>query len=270
MAHLADDPETAERVQLWSKQNEALRAAYSDIVGEPVPVWLRLGHLPSEQNGPVGDKIPPLRRDDGKIAQMPPSGAVRRRMDRVKVVAAAAVLVAAGALSAVAAHRVLLSFHPVGQETKGSTAPDNALVSRGIDAFRTFALDPVHPVEIASTQQVQLEHWLFRRLSVPLHAPDLRQEGWSFLGGRLAPGDIGPGAFLVYENDVGDRMGLYIARTGATPRTTAQISSMPGGATLSWVSGPVGFVLMVGKDEEWLARGTDRLRARIQAAVVDG
>ncbi len=271
VAHLADDPEAAERVQLWGRQNEALRAAFADLAAEPVPVWLRLGHLAAEQIEPIGSReaAPTLRRDGAKITRLAPAPHGRQGMNRVKTVAAAAVLVAAGAFSMMAAHTFLLSPHPFGDErTRLAADPGAALVARAVDAFRTFALDPVHPVEIASTQQVQLEHWLSRRLSLPIHAPDLRQEGWSLLGGRVAPGDIGPGALLVYENDANERMGLYIARTGAAPRPPS-LSEMPGGSVTSWVSGPVGFVLAVGKDKAWMTRNADGLRTKVQTSAND-
>jgi anti-sigma factor RsiW len=267
LAHLADDPEEAERVESWSRQNDAIRAAFAGVANEPVPLWLRLGNVASERNGAsghadFGEAPPPIEPKPIAHLVVP----LKRRASRTKGISVALLaIIAAGSLGLYASR----DFLPLpGLMTDShAAAPANsmhALLSRAADAYRTYALDPVHPVEIASTQQAQLERWLQRRISIPVQAPDLRAEGWSLLGGRLAPGDFGPGACFVYENQTGERMGLYIARTGAAPKAGLTYEATPEETSVGWISGPVGIVLSSSKDVTWMSQNIEALRRKIQ------
>jgi len=62
--------------------------------------------------------------------------------------------------------------------------------------------------------------WLSNRIDSPIDAPNLSASGFTFLGGRLLPGESGehahgPAAQLMYENASAERLTLYI--TGAPP-----------------------------------------------------
>jgi anti-sigma factor RsiW len=273
LAHLAEDPEEAERVESWSRQNDAIRAAFSGVANEPVPLWLRLGNVASERSGPSS------LADGGEAAPAEPKPIahlvvpLKRRASRTKGVSVALLaMVAAGSIGLYASRDFLplpSLLSEVHAPTVSAPNPMHALLTRAADAYRTYAIDPVHPVEIASTQQPQLERWLQRRLSIPVQAPDLRSEGWSLLGGRLAPGDFGPGAYFVYENQAGDRMGLYIARTGAAPKAGLTYEATPGATSVSWISGPVGIVLSTGKDVTWMSQNIEMLRHKIQITATN-
>ena len=79
MAHLHDDAEQAERVDNWSRQNDVIRAAFSGVANEPVPLWLRLGNLTPEREDPnaLAEVVTPLAdphpgADDRRRARLRP------------------------------------------------------------------------------------------------------------------------------------------------------------------------------------------------------
>lgn len=261
--HLAGDPQTAARVQLWARQNETLRGAFAGVAAEPVPLWLKLDQLaPAAGRAapqPAGARTAvPVAR----VARLVPPGRDARRRGRVRALAAALVLAAAGGL-AIAGARIVL---PASGEAAQPAADGPTL--RAADAFQTFALDPTHPVELSATDQVALESWLTQRVGQPVRAPDLRGAGWTFLGGRAVPGEAGPAAFLVYDSGAGQRLGLYVARATASVAAGAVTRPARGGvSTLSWTSGTTAYVVATGRDEGWTRASAPALQARIEAAA---
>ncbi len=267
--HLATDPDQSNRVQLWSRQNEALRGAFAGTAAEPVPLWLRLDQLTLERDEARADQpgsngLASERAPHPRVARFVPPPAEKRRGGRFRAVATAVVLVAAGGLAVVAA-RTLLPSPALTSEMRGTDMADDDPIARAVDAFHTFALDPTHPVEMTALDQPGLERWLSRRAGLPVRAPDLREQGWTLLGGRTTPGEAGPAAFLVYDGGDGRRLGLYVARASGTGRTGIETGSTPEGSTLSWTSGPASYVVVADKDESWMGWNASALKARIQA-----
>ncbi len=263
--HLAGEPDTAARVQLWARQNDMLRSAFAGVAAEPVPLWLRLDQL-----APEPDRVPlqpvPALGPVARVTKLPPARAPVRRGGRMQVLAAALLLTAAGGL-AIAASRALL---PVPDED-GFTATAGEQTARAADAFRTFALDPTRPVELTATDRGALESWLSQRVGLPIRAPELRDAGWTLLGGRTTPGESGPAAFLVYDSGAGQRLGLYVSRaTALTASGPATRSTPGGGSTLSWTSGPDAYVIATGRPESWTRRNAPLLEARVEGEVPGG
>lgn len=57
--------------------------------------------------------------------------------------------------------------------------------------------------------------WLSNRIATPIDAPNITEQGFTFIGGRLLPGynedgAHGPAAQLMYENAAAERLTLYI------------------------------------------------------------
>lgn len=67
-----------------------------------------------------------------------------------------------------------------------------------------------HPVEVGVAEQEHLNAWLSKRLARPIAAPDLRQAGYSLIGGRLLPDAYRPAAQFMFENPNGKRLTLYV------------------------------------------------------------
>ncbi|MCX7899985.1 MAG: anti-sigma factor, partial [Methylocystis sp.] len=102
------------------------------------------------------------------------------------------------------------------------------------------ALD-ARPVEIEAARRQELAGWLQERVGFS-RAPDLSALGLKLLGGRVAPGLVGPAGFLVYEREDGARLGLYFER--------AETAAPPGGraapnlTTVEWRANGFAFVLI--------------------------
>lgn len=258
-AHLAGDQDLSSRVQLWVRQNEALRGAFAGET-ETVPLWLRLDQLDPERGGPDA-RSDELRASSARLAPFAPAQAPERGTARPRMVAAAVALVALGGLSMLAARTVL--FPALTLADDGPSEDRSAVRAR--EAYRVFALDPARPVEVGAADQPGLEHWLTRRVGTMIRTPDLRDLGWTLLGGRLTPGEAGPAAFLVYDDGTGQRLGLYVDHASEPARTGAVAAPVPGGSTLSWASGTAAYVVTAEKDEAWMTWNAAALKAKIDA-----
>lgn len=265
-AYLAENAEEFERVQLWTRQNEALRSAFGSAAGEPAPAWLMPGTTspvtePSTGSVRLQAVVSALPVEAKLSRPVPPSTRLPQSWDRGGLIGACVGLLAVAALALTAADGFALV------QGAGARSGDSGIVARAADAFRTYATDPVRPVEIPAGQDMQLQQWILRRTALPVRPPDLRPEGWSFLGGRVIPGDTGPGAMLVYENGGKERLALFFGHTSAPPQSDAQVDSFPGGSILWWTSGSDAFAVAAEKDADWIGREGDPLRAKIEGAL---
>lgn len=109
-------------------------------------------------------------------------------------------------------------------------------------AYAVYAPEQRHPVEVAATDQAHLVEWLSRRLARTLTIPALDEYGYTLIGGRLLPGAAGPAAQLMYQNQAGGRLTLYI--TEAAPQRTAfRLLYQDDRRTFYWASAGAGYAL---------------------------
>lgn len=89
------------------------------------------------------------------------------------------------------------------------------VAQEGFRAHRVFVVDRRHPVEVGGEEQAHLIAWLSNRMEREITAPDFSSAGLQLVGGRLLPSAAGPSAQLMYENENGERVTLYL-RSGHT------------------------------------------------------
>jgi len=119
-----------------------------------------------------------------------------------------------------------------------------ALPRRAAVAYAVYAPEVRHPVEVGADQQDHLVKWLSKRLGNELKVPVLTQQGFDLVGGRLLPGGKGPGAQLMYQDNKGQRITLYISLRDAEPRDTAfRFSQEDKVAVFYWIDGKLGYAL---------------------------
>jgi len=172
-AELAIDPTAADEVEIWRRQNEALRALYGHVADEPVPPRLSVQRADRE-----------LRASSWHWSRM---------------AAAAVMLLALG-----------VAGGWFGRDL-ASTAPTEAtLVAEAVEAHRVYAVEVRHPVEVWADERDHLQTWLSKRLDRTISVPDLRDYGLTLVGGRLLPASNGPAAQFMYEDETGRRVTLYI------------------------------------------------------------
>ena len=206
-AWLQDHPGDAGRVQAYVAQRGALRAGLQRRYDEPVPARLHLDILRQ-----------------------------RRRETRFRRMGAAAAGLA-----------LLLAGGAGGWLARGSapTPSDPMALSRAAaEAHVLFASEVRHPVEVPAAQEAQLVQWLSNRLHRPLKVPDLAPLGFRLMGGRLLPGTAGPAAQLMYDDDDGTRLTLFISTDPQDHETSFRLVERDGLAGFYWVDQGFGYAVL--------------------------
>lgn len=191
------DPQAARRVIEYREINRMLAGYNVDVLSEPVPRRLR------------GPRRPRLR------------GTALR----------AAAAIAFMGIGALVGYQMQSAFTPT------VLGAPQQLVSNALAAHRVFANEVLHPVEVGAENLDHLEKWLGKRLDMTLKIPDIQDQGYRLLGGRLLTGDEeSPHALVMYERGDGARMSLYIAKTAEDQEHTPFLFDEAGSlGVYSWI-----------------------------------
>lgn len=173
-AYLADNPAAAKAVEGWRRQNETLRALYGHAAAEPVPPRLDIRRM--EEKTRIGA---------GRWLRM---------------AAAAVLLLATGTVAGWYGRGIVTPMGPA----------ETTLADEAMKAHRIYSGERVHPVEVWAGEKDHLQTWLSKRLARALTIPDLSTDGLTLVGGRLLPAANGPAAQVMYEDETGQRVTLYI------------------------------------------------------------
>lgn len=199
---LAANPQDAERVRAYQKQNEALRALFDPILDEVIPSHLRL--LKS------------------------------RRYSTATRCALIAVCLVVGSM---------LGWIGRGANYRKADEP-LTFARQAALAHLVYTPEVRHPVEVAAEQEDHLVNWLSKRLGAPLKAPHLSKLGYDMVGGRLLPGNKGPVAQFMYQDQNGQRLTLYVRTDTATQGETAFRFSEEGKVKVFyWLDRPFDYAL---------------------------
>lgn len=177
-AWLAVNPEMQARRARYAGDAEALRAAFAGVLDEAVPARLTRVAL--------GEK--------------PPRG--ERRRSPWWLVAAAALLVAIGGTGGYFA----ASF---GNGSHDDSAQDQ-LAEEAIAAHVVYAAEKRHAVEVPASDLDHMQTWLSNRIGMKLVAPNLTDDGFQLVGGRLLPAGGHRAAMLLYEDGQNNRISLFV------------------------------------------------------------
>ena len=251
--YLALAPDDAARVDLWSRQNEAVKTLYATGATDALPLWLTVGQILSTREASTTVK----RRPGTAAPARPVAGKRHVGIRRPRMPIVAAVAFAAGLVVALAAGHM-----PSWAAWQGEPEASRGFEQRAIEAHRLFALDPDHPTDVPPAQ---LRSFLQARVSYPVRIPDLQAAGWALIGGRIVPTDSGAGALLVYGDSVGDRLSLV---TGQSARGLADEGRGLVGpkAAVTGIDRSVRYAWMTSKDEGWLEGQAHALRRALQDA----
>lgn len=173
------------------------------------------------------------------VADEPVPEAMRASVDQARGalafpwarIAAAFVLVAVGAAGGFLAGRV------------GSTAPTR-IATEAIRAHETFAVEVRHPVEVPASDEAHLTAWLSKRLGHAITPPDFAGQGFHLIGGRVLPESAGTAAFMMYEDETGRRLSLYVTKDAATRETAFRFVEDGETHGFWWVDGGLGCVIV--------------------------
>ena len=136
-----------------------------------------------------------------------------------------------------------LAVQPLVPRLTGAGNSDVMSFARRADiAYAVYTPERRHPVEVAAAEEEHLINWLSKRLNRHLSVPSLQEYGYSLVGGRLLPGEAGPAAQFMYENQSGARLTLYV--TGIPKDETAFRLFRDGNRrTFYWISDRMGYAL---------------------------
>ncbi len=200
-AHAQDDPELSETLAHWDLQDAALRALYNPVAEEPVPA---------------------RHKDVLRDAE-----AFRRSIPRfARMAAAVALLALGGAAGWIGAQ--------IGPSAGGE------LVQEAFRAYATYSIDVAHPVEVSAANGAGLTAWLSNRLGPPISPPDLGGRGFHLLGGRVLPGMNGAAVLMMYEDHLGRRITLYVARQPGQPESAFHFAEHDATQGFWWVDDDLG------------------------------
>ncbi len=215
-AWLAARPDEAERIAAYRRLASEVRAAYDNLIAEPVPERLARAAAP--------------------------------RMPVRRVAAVVAWIVLGIAIGA-----------PLGWQLRpgrmlAQPALDTSLIARrAAVAHATYSPEVRHPVEVGAEDEQHLITWLSKRLGTKVKAPKLDEAGMGLVGGRLLPGENGPVALFMYQNQNGRRLTLYVRTEATRNRETAfRYARENNVGVFYWIDREVGYALAsadLSKDE---------------------
>jgi anti-sigma factor RsiW len=206
-AWLVAHPDDAERIESYRRLAEELRTTYQPVLDEPVPERLRRALRPA----------------------------------RMRQAALVALWIGLGAVLGGVVGWELHGTQPVAAVPMGSA---NALARRAAVAHATYSPEVRHPVEVGADQEAHLVAWLSKRLGTQLRAPKLEAVGYHLVGGRLLPGDSGPVAHFMYQNNGGTRVTLYVRSDMGSNRSTAFRYARDGNVgVFYWVDSKLGYAI---------------------------
>lgn len=197
-ALMARDPEAARKVADWKRQRELLKSAFDGVLDEPLPARMTAT----------------LRR-----SAAPP------RVSPWLAMAAALLMLLCGGLA--------------GWFLKGEAVPVTVadLGRQALDAHSVYAVEVRHPVEVPGADKEHLQAWLSKRVGTPFAVPDLTEQGYALLGGRLLSGDEGPAALLMYEDRKGQRLSVVLAAPGTDVETALKVQEQGKLIACTWQDG---------------------------------
>jgi len=137
--------------------------------------------------------------------------------------------------------------------------PDVSLARGAVKAHQMYAREVRHAVEVPASEETHLVAWLSKRLDAPLRAPNLDDQGYRLVGGRLLPAsESGPAAQFMYEAESGERLTLYVEQNLVGGETAFRFTEYDDVSAFWWKDGPLAYVL-IGQGER------DRLLALARA-----
>jgi len=127
-----------------------------------------------------------------------------------------------------------------------------AITLPAMAAHKIYSVETNHPVEVDGTQAQHLVGWLSKRLDYPLRVPDLTEQGFHLMGGRLLPASKkGAAAQFMFGNGEGPetRVTLYCARSPANEETAFRYQKDNGVSAYYWFDQGISYAV-IGKIEK--------------------
>lgn len=209
-AWLAQDPAAAARAEAYLAQKTALQQLFRPVLDEPPPPQL-------------------LALSQRPARHWLPAWSLQRIAASLAVIATSAALGWFG-------HGL---YRPAPLLAQTQSLPHQAAM-----AHLVFSPDVRRPVEVSAEHEAQLVTWLSKRLGTPVKPPQLGNVGFELIGGRLLPGNSGPVAQFMYQDNSGQRLTLYLSLENSSKQDSAFRFAEEGKINVFyWVDGQFGYAL---------------------------
>jgi anti-sigma factor RsiW len=129
-------------------------------------------------------------------------------------------------------------------------------------AHAVYTRERRHAVEVTAVEVDHLNAWLSKRLSGPVVAPDLRDAGYTLIGGRLLPDAGVAAAQFMYEDGDGNRITLFVRQVGDDDKNTPlRYTRTHDVGIVHWLDGRLAYALAGGADKQHLLSISDQVHA---------
>ena len=265
---LAADPVVAAQTDTWRRQNDMVRAAFGRIAVEPLPT--ALSGQRRDHGRPVAGPLPPgpapIRltvADRSRVQRL-------RRQRQTRTIAATVMAFVSGGVVAVTASSLISTAPQLLVQTVPLTPPgfpDSArrMALRALETHATFIGRHAPPPDITAADRAKLADLLVDVLHVDADAPDLTREGFKLVGARLTPGEQGPASWVLYQDDSGDRVSLFLTRLVAAESTPRYEEDFRSG-TIFWTAAGYGVAVTGPRDRDRLSRIATLVRTALAFA----
>ena len=134
-----------------------------------------------------------------------------------------------------------------------------------VAAHKVFVADRGRPVEVRADARDQLVQWLSTRMQAQILIPDLSGLGLRFMGGRLLPSAAGPAAQLMYDDDTGIRVTLFVESNAGGGTQADQFVTSDRVEALSWADRRFAYTLAAAGRREQLAQVGNLVKRQLPA-----
>jgi anti-sigma factor RsiW len=125
----------------------------------------------------------------------------------------------------------------------GGDARDQ-LAEEAIAAHVIYAAEKRHAVDVPASDRDHMETWLSNRIGLNLVTPDLAPEGFHLIGGRLLPAGQNKAAMLLYEDQDGNRLSMFITAEPAASGKGAYADGNSGPRAIYWLDNGYGCAIV--------------------------
>ena len=134
--------------------------------------------------------------------------------------------------------------------------------------YSVYGPDRMHPVEIKATDSADLVDWISSRLNTPIKVPDLTSSDYRFMGGRLVATAHGPAGLLMYDNDHGIRLVMFVRPMDTDKNTQTMSQSANGTVTgFSWAHNGIGYSVVGAASPDILHLLANEIRQQVDINI---
>ena len=228
------NPEMKAKSARYTADRAALRAAFAGVLDEPVPALFK------------------------QIVLGEGATKVAARHSRWWLAAAAAAVLVVGGLGGYFA-----GIDGLGRQD----GAEDQLAEEAIAAHVIYAAEQRHAVEVPASDKDHLQTWLSNRVGLKLVAPDLTANGFQLVGGRLLPAGESKAAMLLYEDDKGERISLFVTAESTENAKGTYASAQDGPQAVYWLDKGYGCAVVGSLPREQLAAVAKRAYGQLLTGI---